>query len=119
VFRSLKTGISGYLLKTADYSEIAVAVKAVVGGKNYFCEQVIQNIKSNSKKPANLDTYTFTMREKEVLKFLCTGLSTDDVAEKLFLSRRTVEKHKQNLMAKTGSHSTSSLILFAINNSLT
>ena len=76
---------------------------------------MIQKIKhrENENKAANL-----SKREKEILIKICEGLSNQEIAETLFISKRTVDKHRANLLGKTNSKNTASLILYAIRNKL-
>ena len=62
--------------------------------------------------------YSLSTREKEVLEQICNGLSNQEIADTLFISRRTVEKHRSNLLEKTNCKNTANLVMFTINNNL-
>lgn len=118
-YKMMDSGAKGFLLKDSDISEVKEAILTVKKGGNYFSQEllyhVIQKIKhrENESKTANL-----SKREKEILLKICEGLSNQEIAENLFISKRTVDKHRANLLGKTNSKNTASLILFAIRNKL-
>lgn len=118
-YKMVDAGAKGFLLKDSDISEVKEAILTVRKGGSYFSQEllyhVIQKIKhrENESKTANL-----SKREKEILLKICEGLSNQEIAEALFISKRTVDKHRANLLGKTNSKNTASLILFAIRNKL-
>jgi DNA-binding NarL/FixJ family response regulator len=118
-YKMVDAGAKGFLLKDSDISEVKEAILTVVKGGSYFSQEllyhVIQKIKhrEHESKSANL-----SKREKEILLKICEGLSNQEIAETLFISKRTVDKHRANLLGKTNSKNTASLILFAIRNKL-
>lgn len=118
-YKMVDAGAKGFLLKDSDISEVKEAILTVVKGGSYFSQEllyhVIQKIKhrEHESKSANL-----SKREKEILFKICEGLSNQEIAETLFISKRTVDKHRANLLGKTNSKNTASLILFAIKNKL-
>ena len=118
-YKMVDAGAKGFLLKDSDISEVKEAILTVRKGGSYFSQEllyhVIQKIKhrENENKSANL-----SRREKEILLKICEGLSNQEIAESLFISKRTVDKHRANLLGKTNSKNTASLILFAIRNKL-
>jgi DNA-binding NarL/FixJ family response regulator len=118
-YKMVDAGARGFVLKDSDISEVKEAILTVKRGGSYFSQEllyhVIQKIKhrENESKSANL-----SKREKEILLKICEGLSNQEIAENLFISKRTVDKHRANLLSKTNSKNTASLILFAIKNKL-
>jgi len=118
-YKMVDAGAKGFLLKDSDISEVKEAILTVVKGGSYFSQEllyhVIQKIKHREQetKSANL-----SKREREILAKICEGLSNQEIAEALFISKRTVDKHRANLLGKTNSKNTASLILFAIKNKL-
>jgi DNA-binding NarL/FixJ family response regulator len=118
-YKMVDAGAKGFLLKDSDISEVKEAIVTVKKGGSYFSQEllyhVIQKIKhrEHESKSANL-----SKREKEILFKICEGLSNQEIAETLFISKRTVDKHRANLLGKTNSKNTASLILFAIRNKL-
>jgi DNA-binding NarL/FixJ family response regulator len=118
-YKMVDAGAKGFLVKDSDISEVREAITTVNKGGSYFSQEllyhVIQKIKhrESESKSANL-----SKREKEILLKICEGLSNQEIAEALFISKRTVDKHRANLLGKTNSKNTASLILFAIRNKL-
>jgi DNA-binding NarL/FixJ family response regulator len=118
-YKMVDAGAKGFLLKDSDIFEVREAILTVMKGGSYFSQEllyhVIQKIKhrEHESKTANL-----SKREKEILLKICEGLSNQEIAETLFISKRTVDKHRANLLGKTNSKNTASLILFAIRNKL-
>ncbi len=118
-YKMVDAGAKGFLVKDSDISEVKEAILTVRKGGSYFSQEllyhVIQKIKHREleSKSANL-----SKREKEILFKICEGLSNQEIAETLFISKRTVDKHRANLLGKTNSKNTASLILFAIRHKL-
>jgi DNA-binding NarL/FixJ family response regulator len=118
-YKMVDAGAKGFLLKDSDISEVKEAILTVRKGGSFFSQEllyhVIQKIKhrETETKSANL-----SKREKEILMKICEGYSNQEIAESLFISKRTVDKHRANLLGKTNSKNTASLILFAIKNKL-
>lgn len=118
-YKMVDAGAKGFLIKDSDISEVKEAIITVRKGGNYFSQEllyhVIQKIKHREieSRSANL-----SKREKEILFKICEGFSNQEIADTLFISKRTVDKHRANLLGKTNSKNTASLILFAIRNKL-
>jgi len=117
----LKEDIHAYLLKNCSEETLYKTITEVLTKGFYFDEHISQLIHKSflSKKKSNSSELYFSKRELEVIEALCEGFTTSEIAEKLFISPRTVETHKQNLMEKTESRSSVELALYAINNGLT
>jgi DNA-binding NarL/FixJ family response regulator len=117
--KMMEAGAKGFLLKNSDISEVKEAILTVRKGGSYFSQEllyhVIQKIKHREleSKSSNL-----SKREKEILFKICEGLSNQEIADTLFISKRTVDKHRANLLGKTNSKNTASLIFYAIRNKL-
>ncbi len=118
-YRMVEAGAKGFILKDSDISEVKEAIIAVNGGGNYFSQELLYNViqkiktRETENKMANL-----SKREKEILLKICEGLSNQEIADALFISKRTVDKHRANLLSKTNSKNTASLILHAIKNKI-
>jgi len=113
----IEAGADGFLLKNSSFSVLKRAIAEVSSGKNYFSQEIVQALVRNiNREPEAYSSPALTDREIEVLKLICSGLSNVEIAEKLELSRRTVDKHRQNLLEKSQSKNTVALVLYAIKN---
>lgn len=118
-YKMVDAGAKGFLLKDSDITEVNEAIHTVNKGGSYFSQELLYNViqrikhRESESRSANL-----SKREKEILLKICEGLSNQEIAEALFISKRTVDKHRANLLGKTNSKNTASLILFAIKNKL-
>jgi len=118
-YRMVDAGAKGFLLKDSDITEVREAILTVMKGGSYFSQELLYHViqkfkhREQESKAANL-----SRREKEILSKICEGLSNQEIADTLFISKRTVDKHRANLLGKTNSKNTASLILFAIKNKL-
>tara|TARA_B100000614_G_C14473047_1_gene463338 strand:- start:72 stop:725 length:654 start_codon:yes stop_codon:yes gene_type:complete len=125
IYNALKAGAKSYLPKNISQEELIEAVLTVNNGGEYFNE-VVSNIilKSYVKKAKSEDqdsksNYSdLTNREKEVLKLFAGGMSNSEIAEKLFISVRTVESHKNHIMTKLELRSVVDLVKFALKNDI-
>ena len=127
LFQALQAGAAGYVLKSAEKREIFAAVRAVAGGENFFSPTVSKLIvdgfirKAKEEKethPAVASKTRLTGRETEVLKYIAQGLSSPQIAGKLFLSVNTVNTHRNNLMQKLDIHDTAGLVRYAFESGL-
>jgi len=118
-YKMVDAGAKGFLLKDSDISEVREAIITVIKGGSYFSQEllyhVIQKIKLREQETKSA---ILSKREKEILLKICEGMSNQEIAETLFISKRTVDKHRANLLGKTNSKNTASLILYAIRNKL-
>lgn len=118
-YRMVEAGAKGFILKDSDISDVHDAIIAVHRGGNYFSQELLYHVIRRIKNREHEDkSSSLSRREKEILLKICEGLSNHEIAEELFISKRTVDKHRANLLAKTGSKNTASLILYAIKNRL-
>lgn len=105
ISRCLEYGVKGYVVKNESGSELDYAIKSVLQGKNYFSRQaqdvIFKKYSQNvSKKKTKEDTVNLTRREIEIIKLIADGLTSQQMADRLFISPRTVETHRANLMKK-------------------
>ncbi len=111
----IEAGAVGFLLKNSNFSEVKKAITDVCEGKNYFSIEILQSIVNRiNKKPVKVVADDLTERELEVLYQICKGRSNSEIAEILSISKRTVDKHRENLLQKTHSKNTANLVVFAI-----
>ncbi len=113
----IDAGASGYALKDADTSEIVSAIESIASGKKYFSSEV-SNIMidslMNKQKEQTVETDGLTEREVDVIKLVASGATNKEVSDKLFISSRTVETHRRNIMDKLGLNNLAELIKYAI-----
>jgi DNA-binding NarL/FixJ family response regulator len=118
-YRMVDAGAKGFILKDSDISEVRDAIIAVNKGGNYFSQELLYHVIRRIKnREQEVKSSNLSKREKEILMKICEGLSNHEIADALFISKRTVDKHRANLLAKTNSKNTASLILYAIKNRL-
>ena len=119
---TMDAGASGYLLKTCNEREMKEAITAVMDDDIYYSREVAQTVMNNmaKKKPKGPgDMHTpLTRREKEIYQLILKEFSNQEIADQLFISVRTVEVHKRNLLEKTGAKNSTGLVLYAVKNQL-
>lgn len=120
VKRMLKNGVQGYLLKNTDKLELIEAIKTVLSGDVYLQKDIQKKLYSQSSKKATTNGLIpkITRREHEVLVAISEELTTQEISEKLFISPKTVETHRMNLMSKLGAKNSVGIIKIAIENQL-
>lgn len=118
----LRIGVRGYVLKKSTGTELVQAIRAAYRGDTYIDPTMARHMVSNyvGRTPAEvLDPLgLLTLREREVCQFLAYGHTNAEIAEKLFLSDRTVETHRNHIMHKLGVKTRAELVRFAIDNGL-
>jgi DNA-binding NarL/FixJ family response regulator len=120
---ALQAGADGYVLKDASYEEVGRALRAVAGGRSYLTPRV-SDLVVGGKPGGETDTEPrpglndLTERERSVLKLVAEGYKNREIAEFLYLSAKTVEKHRATLMNKLGRHDVAGLVAYAIEKGL-
>lgn len=118
VLQALRNGAAGYLLKGSSTADLAQGVREVADGRPYLSPQLSERaIEAYAQKAQStlLDLYeTLTTREREVLQLAAEGHRNGEIAERLFISPRTVETHRAHLMQKLALHSQTELIRYAL-----
>jgi DNA-binding NarL/FixJ family response regulator len=115
----MKAGALGFVSKKAGYEELIHAIKVVHTGKKYICTETSKKLKNLNKFLAGIeDTLQstdefFSKREKEVLQLLASGYSTKHISERLFITDKTVETHRKNMVQKAQVKNTVELIAYA------
>jgi DNA-binding NarL/FixJ family response regulator len=111
----INAGARGFILKNAGIDEVESAISGVMAGKNYFSQEIMDGLlKGISRKSVAGKNAALSEREEEVLFHICKGLSNKEIAEYLNISKRTVDKHRENLLLKTASKNTAGLVMYAI-----
>ena len=118
--RMMESGASGFLLKDSDIEEVYSAVEVTMAGDSYFSSALLGTLTRNMSMLTvdEPDEDQLSNREVEILVEVCRGLSNQEIADKLFISKRTVDKHRANIMEKTGCKNTANLVVYAIKNHL-
>lgn len=119
--RMVVSGASGFLLKDSEIDEVYAAVESAMAGDSYFSSALLGSLTRNMSvlnalSPNEEDE--LSAREMEILVEVCRGLSNQEIADKLFISKRTVDKHRANILEKTGCKNTANLVVYAIKNHL-
>ena len=115
----LQAGAKGFVLKNVLKDVLANAIKSVYEGKNYFSPELLPYFTRRFiNNGENSMEAVLTEREQEVLQLIGKGYSNDEIADELFISKRTVDTHKNNLISKTGSKNIVSLLIYAIKHKL-
>lgn len=122
ILTAVELGANGYLVKNADPSEVEKSIRTVVSHDFYFNDQTLEAMKKglfNSRQKLSMNIISeLTQREKQVLELICRESTTSEIAAQLFISERTVDGHRNNLLAKTGCRNTAGLVLFAVKHNL-
>lgn len=121
-YKMIDAGAKGFILKNTGIENVITAIGKVAAGENFFSEELLVNI-LNSMRDSNKPAVEFpdnelSERELEILYHVCKGESNQEIAEALFISKRTVDKHRANLLSKTGCRNTAALVMYAIKNKM-
>lgn len=116
----IEQGAHGYLVKDSDPQEVHDAIVAVHTKSSYINERTLRAIqnKMGKKLKPRMVNIEITKREEEILHLVCQQLTTEEIAEKLFISVKTVNGHRNNLLQKTGSRNVTGLVIYAVKNHL-
>ena len=119
VIQLMELGANGYMLKTAAPDEIDMAIRSVAENGYYFSDRIGHVklhglVKDKRVKPVFNEIDPLSERELEVLRGICSELTTAEIAAKLFVSPRTVDFHRNNLLLKTGARNAAGLVVYAM-----
>lgn len=124
-FKMVSLGVKGFLLKNSTIDQVRDAIITVVEGGSYFSQELlftlVNNLKATTiadKQPVVNEEQRLSERELEIVLLICRGDSNSDIAEKLFISKRTVDTHRANILDKTGCKNTANLVVYAIKHNL-
>jgi len=121
VIEAFESGLAGYLVKNVGYNELLFGLNHIANGGRYMSEEIamilldqVRSGQSYAQIPGEWQTdFDISERELEVLKLIAEGYTNVEIADKIFLSKRTVEGHRQNLIDKAGVKNTAHLVKFA------
>lgn len=118
----IEHGANGYLVKDSDPQEVYDAIVSVHTKGSYINERTLIAIRNNigrKQKPKKIGSLIqFTRREEEILNLICQQFTSEEIADKLFISVKTVNGHRNNLLQKTGARNTAGLVVYALKNNL-
>ncbi|MEG1635413.1 MAG: response regulator transcription factor [Rikenellaceae bacterium] len=121
-FKMVSLGVKGFVLKNSEISEVYNALDTVMAGGSFFSAELLNNLLENLRpsSPPQVSGMEeiLSQRESEILLEVCRGLSNQEIGDKLFISKRTVDKHRANILLKTGCKNTANLVVFAIKHRL-
>lgn len=121
-YKMIDAGAKGFMLKNTGIENVVTAILKVAAGENFFSEEllfnILNNIRDNTKPESGLPDTEISDREMEILYHVCKGESNQEIADELFISKRTVDKHRANLLSKTGCRNTAALVMYAIKNKI-
>lgn len=117
--KMVEAGVKGFLLKNSDVDELTTAIQNVGSGGSYFSQELLVGILNKRKQQKNQsEVVKLTERELEVLKLICKGYNNNKIADTLFISIRTVERHRANLLSKTDCTNSISMVMYAVKNNI-
>lgn len=121
-FKMVSLGVKGFILKNSEIKDVVAAIEAVAEGGSFFSQELLFNLVSNLKStPSSVPEDSpeqLSQRESEILLHICRGESNNEITDALFISKRTVDKHRSNILAKTGCKNTANLVVYAIKHHL-
>ncbi len=119
---AISSGVNGYIFKMSDMEEFLLAIKELAAGRDYFSEKVskivFKGMQSKAQKTEDLEKIHITTREKEILRLLAKGCTSQEIAETLFISYFTVGQHRKNILEKLGLKNTAELVFYAVREGL-
>jgi DNA-binding NarL/FixJ family response regulator len=114
----IRAGALGYLVKNSTREELILAIDSASRNLSYFSREITSGLLESESKKTNMDSVVLTNREKEILRHIAEEFTNSQIAEKLFLSIRTVDTHRRNLLEKLGVKNTAGLVRYAIRNGI-
>lgn len=117
-YKMVNAGVKGFVLKNSDIKEVKTALDVVYDGGSFFSSELLQNLVNSLKSSSKSKEFhaELSEREMEILVLICQGLSNQEIGDKLFISKRTVDKHRANILEKSESKNTAQLVVYAIKN---
>lgn len=119
-YKMVDAGVKGFLLKNSDINEVKTALETVLNGGSYFSSELLLTLVGSlrSRSQHHEKQNVLSERETEILILICKGFSNQEIADQLYISKRTVDKHRANILEKSESKNTAQLVMYAIKNQL-
>lgn len=122
-FSMVELGVKGFLLKNSNIGEVLDALGVVANGGTFFSRELLTSLINNILSNDNVvvtdhNADTLSERELEITIMICKGLTTTEIADELVISKRTVDKHRANILEKTKTKNIAELVVYAIKNKL-
>lgn len=119
IFKALDAGANAYLVKETASEDLYEAIEAVMKGETYFSPKIPQKVIKSYKKMVRsgkkVDEFSrLTNREREILQLIAEGFTSKQIGEMLYISDKTVENHRANIMGKLDIHDTAGLVRYAV-----
>ncbi len=118
----LEAGASGYILKTATKEEMVLALRTIAGGGQYFSPEITTALVGKKSTPTTPDIAlvleSLSKREREIIRLIALEMTTQEIADKLFISVRTVDSHRQHILEKIGVRNAAGITRFALEHGL-
>jgi two-component system, NarL family, response regulator NreC len=122
IVEMLEAGAKGYLLKNADKQEILEAIEQVMNDNNFYCKHTSARLASMIVKskfsPRKSDIIQFSEREINIIRLICQQNTAQEIGNKMFLSKRTVEGYRTRILEKIGAKNTAGVVIYALRNNL-
>jgi len=119
-YKMIDAGVKGFILKNSNIDEVVKAIRTIRNGGTYFSQEILYNVVKNIREVSKTDPFQLQLstRELEILDLICKGLSNQEIGNELNISKRTVDKHRANILSKTDTKNTANLVMFAIEHKL-
>ena len=123
ILHTLEMGANGFLMKDAEPEEVLEAIEQCMTKGDYYNDKIVQVMRKGlgqkkREKPAFDASESLSARELEVLQLTCEGLTAQEIGDRLFITKRTVEGHRGNILEKIGGKNITNMIVYAIQNKL-
>ena len=125
IIRAMEAGVTSHVMIHCSKEEISDAISETVKGHKFFCSTIVANLMQNDverkeRRPINstCDPIKISNRELEIIDLIAQGLTTKEIASKLFLSAHTVMTHRKNIMSKLGVKNTAGIVIYAVKENL-
>ncbi len=117
-FRMIELGVKAVVLKKSGSTELLHAIDEVAKGNNYFSQDLLKKMVFKISAPQEKEELKISPREKDVLNLICNGFTNKEIADELFISAKTVDRHRTSLLQKTETRNAAHLVMYAIQNKL-